>query len=152
MLLFLCLIFIECSKEDDFSIDIYTVEDLNMLHNNNFKEWELEAYYIIHNNRLSEQNDCFIDDRYIFKKDSEIEVISGTESCYYGTDEIAEAKLTFYEEQGTIWFTMIRGKISNNVVSSTSFSLKLIELKPDRMVFASGDKRDYKTALIFVKK
>ena len=46
---------------------------------------------------------------------------------------------------------MIRGEITGDMVRSMSFSLKLIELKEDRMVFASGDKRDYDRSLIFVK-
>ncbi|WP_340154953.1 hypothetical protein [uncultured Winogradskyella sp.] len=151
-LTFFLILFIACSNDDeDNSYEIYTIEDLNLLHNNSSKTWELEAYYQNYDNWISDQNDCFIDDSYIFQTDSAIEVISGNENCYYGTSEIAEASYAFYEEQGEVWLTMIRGEITDNTVSSTSFSLKLIELTEDKMVFSSGNKRNYKKALIFVK-
>jgi hypothetical protein len=42
-LIFLLIIFTACSKDDDDnSYDIYTIEDLNLLHNNSPKTWELE--------------------------------------------------------------------------------------------------------------
>ena len=151
-LTFLLILFIACSNDDeDNSYEIYTIEDLNLLHNNSSKTWELEAYYQNYDNWISDQNDCFIDDSYIFKTDNEVEVISGNENCYFGNSEIAEASYDFYEEQGEVWLTMIRGQITDNIVKSKSFSLKLIELKEDRMVFSTGDKRDYKKAIIFVK-
>ena len=41
---------------------------------------------------------------------------------------------------------------TENIFRSTSFSLKLIELTEDRMVFSSGDKgANNKRAVIFVK-
>jgi hypothetical protein len=151
-LIILCIVFTACSKnDDDNSYEIYTIEDLNLLHNNSSKTWKLGAYYERYDNRLSPLNDCFIDDSYIFKTDNEVEVISGSENCYFGNSEIAEAKYTFYTEEGMVFFTMIRGEITDDLVRSKSFSLQLIELKENRMVFASGDKRDYKRALIFVK-
>ena len=151
-LIFLLIIFTACNKDDDdISYEIYTIEDLNLLHNNSSKTWKLEAYYRSYDNTISDQNDCFIDDEYIFKTDNKVEVISGNENCFYGNSEIAEAKYSFYKEQGEVWLTMIRGEITNNIVRSMSFSLKLIELKEDRMVFSSGNKRDYDIALIFVK-
>ncbi|XMO88125.1 hypothetical protein AAFN75_07480 [Algibacter sp. AS12] len=148
---FLLIIFTACSKDDaDTSYEIYTIEDLKLLHNNSSKTWELEAYYQNYDNWISDKNDCLIDDIYIFKTDNEVEVISGNENCYYGDSEIAETSYTFYEEEGGVWLTMTRGEITDDIVSSTFFTLKLIELQEDRMVFSSGDKRDYKTALIFV--
>lgn len=43
-------------------------------------------------------------------------------------------------------------RITENIFRSTSFSLKLIELTEDRMVFSSGDKgANNKRAVIFVK-
>jgi hypothetical protein len=42
-------------------------------------------------------------------------------------------------------------RITENIFHSTSFSLKLIELTEDRMVFSSGNKGAYKRALIFKK-
>lgn len=154
VLIFLVSVFIGCNSEDDdeYSSEIYTIEDLSLLHNNSSKEWELEGYYVNYDNWISQQNDCLIDDRYIFKVESEVEVINGDVNCYYGDSEIAEAKYTFYEEEGTIRLTMIRGEISDDIIKSTFFTLKLIELTEDRMVFSSGNKGDYETALIFVKK
>ena len=150
-LIFLLIIFTACSTDDDNSHDIYTIEDLNLLHNNSSKTWELEAYYQNYDNWISDQNDCLIDDSYIFKVDNEVVVFAGNQNCYYGASEIAEANYTFYEEIGEVWLTMSRGEITENIFRSTSFSLKLIELKEDRMVFSSGDKGAYKRALIFVK-
>lgn len=152
LLIFLLIFVTACHTDDDASPENYTLEDLGVLHNNSSKTWQLEAYYQNYDNQLSDQNDCLIDDSYIFKTDNAVEVISGNVNCYYGDSEIAEATYAFYQEQGEVWLTMIRGKITDNIVSSKSFSLKLIELKEDRMVFSSGDKQSYKTALIFVKK
>jgi uncharacterized membrane protein len=152
IILVILLFFITaCNKDDDNSYEIYTIEDLSLLHKNSSKTWKLIAYYENYNNWLSNENDCFIDDSYIFKTDNEVEVISGNENCYYGASEIAEAKYNFYEELGEVWLTMIRGKITDDIVISKSFSLKLIELKENRMVFSSGNKNDYDRALIFVK-
>jgi hypothetical protein len=134
-LIFLLLIFTACNKDDDYLYEIYTIEDLNLLHNNSSKKWKLETFYERYDNKISDQNDCFIDDNYIFKIDLEVEVISGNENCYYGNSEISEAKYTFYEEEGKVFLTMIRGKIIDNIVISKSFILELIELKEDRMVF-----------------
>lgn len=153
VLIFLTTFFTACNNDDndDNSYEIYTKADLGLLHNDSAKTWKLEAYYQNYDNRLSEQNDCFIDDTYIFKTENEvIEVINGSENCYYGSDEIAEAKYTFYEETGFVFLTMIRGLVTSDLNKSKSFSLKLIELKDNRMVFASGDKGNYKIALIFV--
>lgn len=148
----LLVVFTGCNQNDDDNpLEIYTSEDLNLLHNNGAKTWKLEAYYDRYDNQISTLNDCFIDDTYIFKTDNEVEVISGGESCHYGNSEIAEAKYRFYAEEGMVFFTMIRGKITDNTVRSTFFSLKLIALKENRMVFASGDKSNYERALIFVK-
>jgi len=149
-LTFLLIVFSACSKDDDTSNEIYTNEDLKLLHNNASKTWKLEAYYENYDNWISDQNDCLIDDIYIFKTANEVEVISGNENCYYGDSEIAEASYTFYEKEGGVWLTMTRGKITDDVVRSTFFKLKLIELEEGRMVFSSGNKSDYKTALIFV--
>jgi hypothetical protein len=151
-LITLLIVFTGCNENDDDNpMETYTSEDLNLLHNNSSKTWKLEAYYERHDSQISSLNDCFIDDTYIFKTDNEVEVISGGESCHYGNSEIAEARYRFYAEEGMVFFTMIRGKITNNVVRSTFFSLKLIALEEDRMVFASGDKSNYERALIFVK-
>ena len=42
-------------------------------------------------------------------------------------------------------------RITENIFRNTSFSLKIIELMENRMVFPSGNKGAYKRALIFVK-
>jgi hypothetical protein len=153
VLIFLSIIFTACSADDDDnSYDIFTIEDLNLLHNNSSKTWELEAYYQNYDNWISDQNDCLVDDSYIFKVDTEVVVIPGNQNCYYGASEIAEANYIFYEEIGQIWLTMSRGEITENIFRSTSFSLKLIELTEDRMVFSSGEKgANKRRALIFVK-
>ena len=154
-LILLLIIFTGCNQnddEDDNRLEIYTSNDLDLIHNNSSKTWKLEAFYDRHeNNRISSLNDCFIDDTYIFKTDNEVEVISGGEGCYYGNSEITDGRYSFYAESGKVFFTMIRQKVTDNIVRSSSFTLELIVLKENRMVFASGDKSNYGRALIFVK-
>ncbi|CDF79532.1 conserved hypothetical protein [Formosa agariphila KMM 3901] len=147
---FVSLIITACSTDDDTSLQSYTLEDLEVMHNNSSKTWRLQAYYRNYDTNLSEQNDCLVDDIYTFKPAGEVDVISGTESCYYGGSEIAEAQYTFYEESGSVFFTMIRGKITEDITSSTSFSLKLTDLSANRMVFSASDSLDNASALVFV--
>lgn len=150
--LFLLIITTACTSDDDANLEAYTIEDLSAIHNNSSKTWKLEAYYSDHKSeQKSKQNDCFIDDTYIFKPDGVVEVISGTENCYYDANELAEAEYRFYEEEGLLFLTMVRGEVTDDLVKSLSFSLQLIELTENRMVFSSGDKKNYKQALIFIK-
>ncbi|MCF4101874.1 hypothetical protein L1I30_09365 [Gillisia sp. M10.2A] len=149
---FLLIIIVGCSKDDDsiFS-NTYTSEDLLLIHGETSKTWKLEAFYENYNYEyLDENNDCFVDDQYIFNVDNEIvEVKVGDENCYYGESEIAEATYSFYEETGNVFFTMIRGEITEDLVVSRSFTLQLVELEKNRMLFASGEKGDYKKVLLF---
>lgn len=150
--LLILIITTSCSSDDDnASQELYSTEDLSIMHNNSSKTWKLEAYFIDYNSKQkSEQNDCLVDDIYTFKPNGIIEIVAGLENCYYGDNEIAEAEYRFYEDEGHLFATMIRGEITNNLVKSTSFSLQLIELTENRMVFASGDKDNYKKSLIFI--
>lgn len=150
--LFILIITVSCSSDDDdASQELYSSEDLTILHNNSSKTWKLDAYYLDYNSKQkSEQNDCLVDDIYTFKPDGIIEVVAGLENCYYRDNEIAEAEYSFYEDEGRLYITIIRGEITNNLVKSTSFTLQLIELTENRMVFASGDKNNYKISLIFI--
>ncbi|MFB9053954.1 hypothetical protein ACFFVB_12780 [Formosa undariae] len=150
-LIFLSIMATGCSTDDDSTTgSYYTLDDLEILHNNSSKTWRLEAYYRNYDTNLSEQNDCLVDDTYTFKTAGEIEVVSGTESCYYGGEEIAEAQYTFYEEEGSVYVTMIRGKITEDIASSTSFSLQLTDLRTNRMVFSVSNSIDNSKALVFV--
>tara|TARA_R110002050_G_scaffold16719_1_gene50464 strand:+ start:116740 stop:117225 length:486 start_codon:yes stop_codon:yes gene_type:complete len=149
---FLLIVITACTKDDDdFLYETYTSEDLKLLHNNSSKTWKLEAHYVMYDNWVSEQNDCLVDDTYIFKIKNEVEVISGNENCYYGASEIAEAQYSFYEETGKFFLTMIRGEITEDLVKSTSFTLQLMELEENRMLFAAGEKGDYQKTLVFVR-
>ncbi|MCL5246643.1 lipocalin family protein [Cellulophaga sp. 20_2_10] len=151
LLLFLLILTTACTSDDDAAMESYTIEDLSKMHNNSSKTWKLEAYYSDHNSKQkSKQNDCFIDDTYIFKPDGIVEIISGTENCYYGANELAEAEYTFYEDKGLLFLTIIRGEVTDDLVKTTSFSLQLLELTENRMVFSSGDKNNYKKSLIFI--
>ncbi|WP_077401576.1 hypothetical protein [Cellulophaga omnivescoria] len=150
--LLILIITTSCSSDDDnASQELYSTEDLSIMHNNSSKTWKLEAYFIDYNSKQkSEQNDCLVDDIYTFKPNGIIEIVAGLENCNYGDNEIAEAEYRFYEDEGHLFATMLRGEITNNLVKSTSFSLQLIELTENRMVFASGDKDNYKKSLIFI--
>ncbi|MDO6490180.1 MULTISPECIES: hypothetical protein [unclassified Cellulophaga] len=150
--LFILITTASCSSDDDdASQELYTQEDLSIMHNNSSKTWQLEAYYSDYNyKQKSKQNDCLVDDIYTFKPDGIIEVVAGLENCYYGDNEIAEAEYRFYEDEGLLYITIIRGEVTEDLVKTTSFSLHLIELTENRMVFASGDKDNYKISLIFI--
>jgi hypothetical protein len=153
-LILLLIIFTGCDlyEIEDNRFDIITSKDLSLIHNNSSKTWKLEAYYDEHeNNLLHSKNDCYTDDTYIFKTYNEVEVIRGGESCHDGNSEIAEGTYLFYAESGTFFFTMFRSRIINDTVRRTFMSLKLIELKENRMVFSTGNKNNYLRALIFVK-
>lgn len=89
LLLFLLIITTACSSDDD-NQEIYTSEDLSVMHNSSFKNWKLEACYNDHNSKQkSEQNDCLVDDTYTFKPNGITEVIAGLKNCDYGENEIA---------------------------------------------------------------
>ncbi|WP_034920619.1 hypothetical protein [Gillisia sp. CAL575] len=98
----------------------------------------------MHNN-----NDCFIDETYIFKPEGIVEVTAGMKNCFYGDSEIAASEYRLYEESGLVFIDMVRRKISGDVVSNMVFTLSLMGLDEDRMLFAAGEKGDYGRTLIF---
>ena len=151
LVVFLLSIILGCSKEDtDTTLNgIYKSEDLKLIHNDSAKTWNLVGYYSRHPNTMHEQNDCYVDETYIFKPEGIVEVVPGSENCYYGDSETSEAHYTFYDESGQMFLTMARKRVSGDMVSNMFFSLPLMELDENRMLFAAGEKGDYGRTLIF---
>ncbi|RKS53512.1 hypothetical protein BC962_1764 [Gillisia mitskevichiae] len=151
LVVLLLFVFSSCSKDDDNKLyKTYTSEDLKLIHMDSSKIWKLEAYYNAYPDFLHSQNDCYIDETYIFKTDGIVEVIAGTENCYYGDSEISASEYTFYEERGSVYLSMVKRKVSGDMVSNLVFSLPLMELEADRMLFAAGEKGGYGRSLVFV--
>lgn len=98
---------------------------------------------------MHNDNDCFIDETYIFKPEGIVEVTAGMKNCFYGDSEIAASEYRLYEESGLVFIDMVRRKISGDVVSNMVFTLSLMGLDEDRMLFAAGEKGDYGRTLIF---
>ncbi|MEP0714440.1 hypothetical protein [Algoriphagus sp.] len=153
ILLLLCL-FSCISDEESFYQEKYKSEDLVKLHGEDFKLWELQAFYDNYEQKvLSERNACFIDDVYVFKKDSkEIQVTAGEVGCskVNSKDETTTASYEFYEDEGLVFISISKASEVNGVIKNNFFSLQLVELSASQMIFAAGEKGNYGMALVFV--
>jgi hypothetical protein len=149
------VIFFACNSDDDFSFQSkYTAEDIDKMSGDNSKKWSIQAYYDHYNQKvLNAKSGCHTDDIFVFQKGStEIQVTRGEVSCYEGSaeDEITTASYDFYEENGQIFISIGKAVSLNGVTKNTFFSLQLVELSNDHMIFASGEKGNYQVALVFV--
>ncbi|MEB2776072.1 hypothetical protein SYJ56_12185 [Algoriphagus sp. D3-2-R+10] len=147
--------FFACNSDDEGSFQIkYSSEDLVKLTGEDFKHWGIQAYYANYNQKiLHDKSTCYTDDIFVFQNGSnEIMVIPGEVSCNLGEpeDEITTASYEFYEEDGLIFISISKAVSVNDVIKNTFFSLQLVELTDTQMIFASGEKGDYKVAIVFV--
>ncbi|WP_439487541.1 hypothetical protein [Algoriphagus sp.] len=142
------------TDEEPLFQDKYTAEDLAKLHGGDFKQWELQAFYTNYNQKqLSEKNACFVDDFFVFQKDSnEINVTPGEVGCdnVAAEEEMTTASYEFYEEEGLVFISIAKASSVNGVIKNNFFSLQLVGLSTNQMIFASGEKGDYRIALVFV--
>ncbi|WP_196891240.1 hypothetical protein [Aureivirga marina] len=160
LLLITAITLLSCSKDDDstgFNTEIYTKEKLEILHGGSTKKWVLENYYSSYPN-ISKKEDCYVDDIYEFTniEDEEdenkfiVNVIAGDISCspHFPT-EVATASISLYEESGTVYLSTGRGYEKEDIVKVTFFSLPLVELTEDRIIFSSGENLNNEKVLIF---
>lgn len=146
---------VSCNTDDEPVFqDKYTSEDLIRLHGADLKEWKIMAFYDDFNQKTnSSRSACFTDDIFVFQKGTnEIQVTPGEVSCSNidPEDEITTASYEFYEQEGLVFISISKASSVNGVIKNTFFSLQLVELSNTEMIFASGEKGNYKMALVFV--
>lgn len=151
----LLVIFFACNSDDELSFQTkYTAEDLSKMSGDNSKKWGIQAYYDHYNQKvLHAKSGCYTDDTFVFQKGStEILVTPGEVACYDGSaeDEITTASYDFYEENGLVFISIGKAVLLNGITKNTFFSLQLVELSSDQMIFASGDIGNYQKAIVFV--
>nr|WP_091695906.1 hypothetical protein [Algoriphagus locisalis] len=152
---FILLTLFACTTDEEpLFQEKYTADDLVKLYGDDFKQWELQAFYDNYNQkRLSDRNACFVDDFFVFQKDSkQINVTPGEVGCdnVAAEDEITTASYEFYEEDGFVFISIAKASSVNGVIKNKFFSLQLVELSDKEMIFASGEKGNYEMALVFV--
>lgn len=152
---FLLLSLSACSSDEEpLFEDKYTAEDLVKLHGDDLKQWELQAFYDNHNQKiLSAKNACFIDDIFVFQKGSkEVQVIPGEVACnnVNPEDETTTASYEFYEQEGFVFISISKASTVNGIIKNNFFSLQLVELSDNQMTLASGEKGNYGMVLVFV--
>lgn len=151
----LLLSFFACISTDESSYQtIFTADDLIKMSGDTSKQWSIHAYYDHYNQKiLNTKNACYTDDIFVFQNgNNEILVTPGEVTCYDGTveDEITTASYNFYPENGLVFISIGKAIEKNGVTKNTIFSLQLVELSADQMIFASGEKGNYQKALVFV--
>lgn len=144
-----------CNSDDDIPFQTkYSSEDLVKLFGGDSKHWGIQAFYDNYNQKIfNDKSDCYTDDTFAFQKGSnEIMVILGQESYNLGDpeDEITTASYEFYENDGLIFISIGKAVSVNGAIKNAFFSLQLVELTDTQMIFASGGKGDYKSAIVFI--
>lgn len=151
----LLVIFFACNSADESSFQTkYTAEDLIKMSGDNSKQWRIHAYYDHYNQKiLNTKSPCYTDDDFVFQKGSnEILVNQGEVACYEVSveNELTTASYEFYEEDGLVFISIGKAIAINGVTKNTFFSLQLVELSTDEMIFASGERGNYQKAIVFV--
>ncbi|WP_339754130.1 hypothetical protein [Algoriphagus aquimarinus] len=147
--------FFSCNLEDESFFQVkYTIEDLVKIDAGDSKSWSIQGYYSNYNQGvMKEDSPCYVDDIFTFQKGStEITVIPGEVSCYMGDskEEITTASYEFYEEEGLVFLSISKAVQVNGVTKNTFFSLQLVELSNDHMIFSSGEKGNYEVAIVLI--
>lgn len=149
----LCLGLVGCKSDDDPPKIKFTTEQLKMVFGSSQKKWRIIAHYDDYSyNRLNNFNDCYKDDLYIFKADTEeVEVTLGELGCYWlePEEQVANVSYFYYEEEGRFYIEHSRGESNGNHFASIFFMLELEEISETRLLFAAGDKGEYSKALEF---
>jgi len=152
--LLLIVVFTACSTDDNntnYKVS-YTLQDLEVIHNGDSKSWNLEAHYNNYNSKsLNSDNACFIDEKYIFLEDGAVDVLSGDINCFADETQTENTIVTyiFNEDNGSVYIRYAKNAELNEVTKSIFFSLQLVELEENLMIFAAGDRDNYGKALVF---
>ena len=148
-LLFIGLIFIMfgCNGNQDDSPSLkFTPEQLLTLHGGAEKSWRIVGLYENYSaNSFSDFNECFTDDTYTFKSDTDqVEVVLGGSYCYWSSPDeaVANVEYSYDEVEGRVFLTQQRGERFGNAFASQFFFLELEEMTASRLVFS--DERDGK--------
>lgn len=135
------LLFVGCGS-DDTPGNQFSLDDLSLVHGNSEKTWKITAFYSNYDQQiLHDFNDCFVDDLYTFKSETEtLEVQLGPLGCYWNEPEVEDANITysFNAEAGQILLQHGRGESNGDHFASNFFFIELQELSSTSMLFADN--------------
>ena len=152
----LFMLIVSCDKDEDQEVpDPFTFSETELLqmHNGDQKTWRISEFYEDYQENIkSELEGCLIDDTYTFlAQEREVSVAYGETSCYWPDPEVefGGAVYTHYPESGDLFldFSIAEGNGTSNSISL--WVLRLIELSPQRMVFANGTPENRQRAVVF---
>lgn len=145
---FICILltlFIGCDKKEDEDVALpftFSETEILQVHNGDQKEWRLIEFYESYSDKFkSELESCVVDDVYTFLANDRVAtVVYGQNSCYWDdpTAQFGGATYTYYPESGEMFLDFSIAEQNEAVTSVVIWVMKLIELSPDRMVFANG--------------
>ncbi|MCE7994972.1 MAG: hypothetical protein HEP71_23545 [Roseivirga sp.] len=144
LILCLSLVLVSCflasCSSDDTPVDQFTAQDLSLMHSDSEKTWRITAFYTHYDQRtLHPFNDCYVDDQYTFKADTEdVEAMLGQQGCYWDAPEqaVATVSYSFNPDNGRITLNHGRGEGQGDDFASNFFFIQLQELSDTRMLFA----------------
>ncbi|MBO3698815.1 lipocalin family protein [Roseivirga sp. E12] len=155
----ICLAFtllIACDKRKDGDAqDPFTFSEAEILqvHNGDQKEWRLTEFYESYRDKLkSDLEPCVIDDVYTFSANDRVAtVVYGENSCYWDDPSIqfGGATYTYYPESGEMFLDFSIAEQKESLSSVVIWVMRLIELSPNRMVFANGTSENRGRAVVF---
>jgi len=155
-LLFSLLLLFSCDKEGDqepadpFS---FTEAQILQVHNGDQKEWRLSEFYESYSDQVkSDQESCVTDDIYTFFANDRVATVAyGAQSCYWDmpTAQFGGATYTYYPESGNMFLDFSIAEQHDAFTSAEIWIMKLIELTPNRMVFANGSDDKPARAIVF---
>lgn len=140
---------------DDEVINPFSFSEAEMLqiHNGDQKTWQISEFYEnFTNNIKSELEACLLDDTYTFLANQRETIVAfGDVSCYWESPEIefGGAVYTYYPESGEAFLDFSIAEQGGSSSSVTLWVLKLIEITPNRMIFASGLPEKPQRAVVF---
>ncbi len=145
-----------CDKEEDqepkdpFS---FTETELLQVHNGDQKTWRIAAFYQDYQENVkSDLEECLMDDTYTFlAEEQEVSVAHGETSCYWPDPEVefGGAVYTHFPESGDVFLDFSIAESNGTSSSISLWVLRLIELSPERMVFANGTAENRGRAVVF---
>jgi hypothetical protein len=134
------------SNQDDSPSLKFTPEHLATFHGGAEKSWRIVGLYENYSaNSFSDFNECFTDDIYTFKSDTDqVAVALGSSYCYWSSPDeaVANVEYSYDEAEGRIFLNQQRGEGFGDAFASQFFFLELEEMTANRLVFT--DKRDEK--------
>ncbi|KOF02516.1 hypothetical protein OB69_12150 [Roseivirga seohaensis subsp. aquiponti] len=141
-----------CKNDDDSPKIKFSAEQLKMVYGDSQKSWRVTAHYDNYAyTQFSAFNDCYKDDIYTFKAETEeVEVTLGSLGCYWASpdEQVATVSYFYVEDEGRFYLEHGRGEGSGVHFASKFFILELEEISETRLLFAAGEKGRYSKALI----